>query len=213
MIWERSFVLRRVYPDISQKPSQIHHPGSESESSPEFATDPITLQVNQESRGVAMRFYQKRRHYQARNTSYINFELDTICIRLESLYSDQLPGFSYLSLIPCDDAHLNVTKADLAKVRYLNLKFTICDLCWARAVGRFHAWYNDWAPALSSLKEMKIVLAINSHSKTQKAIWQLFFSSLELKWKLAGPKIQVGELYVKELAGCTQRRVAPRGGQ
>ena len=161
MIWERTFIPRHLWPKIRiNAPTYVSHEGSGQEL--QRSCDPVALQVNRESRAVAMRFYQMRRDLSIPRTSYINFEIDEICIELDSMHDDQGEGIDpYMELIPCDEALLNVSKADLSKFRYLRVGVRFCGWCQFRTPRRFYNWYMDWAHAFSSMKVVMIEISLD----------------------------------------------------
>jgi 2EXR family len=158
MIWKRTLLPRDVRPVISPTLNQPSHGGQRSHYG--SSTVPVTFRVNRKSRAVAMRFYQTREHYLLSEAPYVNFEVDNMCISMDDLHDPNGPGLnSYMELISRNDLdNLKVPKADLQKIRYLNVSFIFCDFCICSAALRFYNWYMDWTqPDVDVLKSVKEV--------------------------------------------------------
>ena len=84
---------------------------------------------------------------------YVNFEIDEVCITMDTLHDDQGPGVDpSMELVHCDEALLNVSKADLSIFQHLTVSVRFCKWCQFRAALRFYNWYIDWTHAFPSMK-------------------------------------------------------------
>jgi hypothetical protein len=82
---------------------------------PSQIKDPVMLQVNRESRVIAMQFYERREHYDCRYGKYFNFELDDFYFAGMSRF----PGWRRPRL----EEEFNIQFADRRKIKNITLAF------------------------------------------------------------------------------------------
>lgn len=180
-IWECVPVRRRLWLTFRSTPTCTFHPSTGANI--RRSTDPITLQINRESRRVALRFYQEKRGL-IPGTSYINFDFDQVCTALDVWHNEEGPGIDpYMEMIPCDQALLRIQKDDLSKIHYLTVSMAFCEFCHSRSAIRFFNWYNDWASTFSSLKEVVIDATIHVYVEdTRQVHFDIFYAEMTRAW-------------------------------
>lgn len=156
MIWEFSLPgPRRISPFIFSigTPTEARHRSQKRNIL--RSVDPSALRVYSESREIALKHYQKREHYMSPNTSYIDFQIDTVCTVLKTFWE---VCYDYPGLYPIDfnNAPLNVSGADLGKIQNLTLSLTLTLHSELVAATQLFLWCREWIDVFSSLKELTL---------------------------------------------------------
>jgi len=82
--------------------------------------DPAMLQINRESRAIALQFYERREHYKHRFGQYVNFELDNFYFAGEDLRYEP-PARRILAQREED---FNISREDRSRIKNLILGFS-----------------------------------------------------------------------------------------
>jgi hypothetical protein len=135
-------------------------------------SDPWLLYANRESREVALEHYERRIHYQAsvKNDStfaqFVSFEIDRF-------YFNTIHFFAHARNWKSADDLLNISKADLGKMRKLELGFGMPEFLDSQRWG-FLLWIDAWLPCFAELREISI-LVYSNHEDTEPRISTIDF--------------------------------------
>jgi hypothetical protein len=90
----------------------------------------------------------------------------------------------FMELIDCDEALLNVSKVDLESIRYLFVRFSICQFCISRSAIRFYDWYKDWVEeeAFTNVREVSINVNWSWGWGQLADVFQIFHSKMKCLW-------------------------------